>query len=74
MKQLLLGGALFVALAFTSRSSSETNVYYCANGKTEVYHLKKDCQGIKRCTHEVKTVSKDYAVGTLKLRLCGYED
>ena len=74
MKKLLLGGALFVALAFTSGSSSDTKVYMCNNGKTEVYHLKKDCQGIKRCTFEIKELDKDYATGTLKLRLCGYED
>jgi hypothetical protein len=74
MKKLLLGGALFVAFTFTSGSSLDTKVFYCNNKSTQVYHLTKECRGIKRCTHEIKGATKVYATGNLKLTLCGYED
>ncbi len=71
MRKLLLLLAVLTALSFTV--GTDDPAYVCGNGKTEVYHLKKTCQGMKRCTHEIlqTTVSEAKKDG---LRMCGYED
>jgi hypothetical protein len=45
-----------------------STVYVSNNGKTEVYHVSKNCSALKRCTHEVKEVSEDDAVNKRRLR------
>jgi hypothetical protein len=47
-----------------------TTVYICNNGKTEVYHVSKDCSSVKRCTHEIKEVSETDAINKYQLRKC----
>lgn len=70
MKTLLL----IASLAFTGvMSTNSTTVYKCANGTTKVYHISKSCSALKRCSHEVKTMTIDEARKE-GLRLCGYED
>lgn len=71
MKQLLFLGATALFLSFTS-SESKT-VYICNNGSTKVYHLSKECRGLKLCTSGVKPLKLEEAKGK-GLRLCGYED
>lgn len=60
-------------VALTQLPMNEKTVYVCQNGVTEVYHVDKECKGLMKCTHEVKTIilekAKEY-----KLRLCGWED
>ncbi len=45
-------------------------VYICDNGKTQVYHVSKNCSALKRCTHEIKEVSETDAINKWKLRKC----
>ncbi len=66
---LLIAGLLLSAVGDES-----TNVYICLSVNAEVYHYNRNCQGLKRCTHEVKTVTKTEAINKYKRRLCGYED
>ncbi len=61
-------------MSCVSASNSEKEVYICVSKSAEVYHLKKDCHGLNRCTHEVKVVSLQSAKETYKRRLCGFED
>lgn len=52
-------------------SASEPTVYICTGPKSECYHKKKDCRGLKSCSKEVKAVplSKAKEIGR---RACGY--
>ncbi len=72
MKQLLFTTALLVLTSFAP-TSEDTNVYICDNGKTEVYHLDKNCSALRKCTHGVKPLKLSEAKAK-KLRLCGLED
>lgn len=47
-----------------------STVYICNNGKTQVYHVNKNCSALKRCTHEIKEVSESDAINKWKLRKC----
>jgi hypothetical protein len=47
-----------------------SNVYVCNNGKTEVYHVNKNCSALKRCSHEIKEVSESDAINKRQLRKC----
>lgn len=49
-------------------------VYICDSDGAYAYHLKKDCQGLKRCKHTVLFVSKEEAFKRGKKKFCGYED
>jgi hypothetical protein len=70
MKTILFIILAGLALSFTS---SEPNVYICNNGKTEVYHLNKECSALKRCTHGIRPMTLSEAKNK-RLRLCGNED
>jgi hypothetical protein len=72
MKKLIALAFVFILLACTTDGS--TNVYICISNASEVYHLDKNCRGLKRCTHEVKIVTKNEAIRTYGRRICGYED
>jgi len=47
-----------------------STVYICNNGRTQVYHVSKDCSALKRCTHEIKEVSESDAIKKWQLRKC----
>ncbi len=66
MKTILFTTALFLF------SATNTSVYICVSKSSEVFHYKKECQGIKRCSHEVKVVSLETAI-SMGRRECGYE-
>ncbi len=55
------------------REPQASNVFICNNGKTEVYHLTKECSAMKRCTSGIKPLKLEEAKEE-GLRLCGYED
>ena len=48
-------------------------VYVCHSTGSKKYHLKQNCGGLKRCKHEVITMSSEQAE-KIGLGLCGYED
>jgi len=72
MKSLLITLLLFIFFGF--KSSDEVTVFICISPSAEVYHLKKDCPGIKQCTHEIRSVSKSIAINKYGRRFCGFED
>jgi hypothetical protein len=37
-------------------------VYICVSKTAVAYHNFKDCRGLQRCTHEIKTVTKEEAI------------
>lgn len=41
-----------------------TAVYLCANGKTVVYHSSRNCAAMRRCSHEVRSISVSEATAT----------
>lgn len=63
--------ALLLLLLFAKRDND--TVFICDSPSSEVYHLDENCQGLKKCKHEVKTVTLEKAK-ELKRRLCGFED
>ncbi|WP_295128722.1 hypothetical protein [uncultured Chitinophaga sp.] len=46
-------------------------VYVCKSGTSYAYH-KKLCQGLKRCTHRIDTVTIKEAVESGHEKACGY--
>lgn len=48
-------------------------VFICDSPASEVYHLDENCQGLQKCKHEIKKISKEEAIAR-KRRLCGFED
>lgn len=61
--------ALLSAAPTASRATVATAVYMCANGKTQVYHSNRDCAALRRCSHEVKSLTAGQAQ-TYGLRGC----
>ena len=50
----------------------ETKVYVCVSSSSFAYHNKKNCRGLKACTHEIKEVEESHASKTMKRKKCGY--
>lgn len=65
---------LWFALFSDLRTNQTANVYICDSSGAYAYHYKKNCPGIKRCTHNVKMVSLADARRRYKRKLCGWED
>ena len=38
--------------------SKEKEVFVCDSNTAFAYHKKRDCEGLKNCTHEIKTMTK----------------
>jgi hypothetical protein len=53
MKTIII--AAFYILA--SISNTPGSVYYCDSPTGKKYHQSKQCRGLKKCTHTVKTIS-----------------
>lgn len=71
MKRLAIIALSVIALSFSG--SGDQIVMICNNGQTKVYHRNANCQGLKRCDHQIVKMSESDAKGK-GLRLCGYED
>lgn len=72
MKLLLI--SLMLCAPFThlpfSFVKSDVKVYICTGPKAYSYHCKKNCQGLNRCSKEIKTVTLEYAK-SIKRTPCG---
>jgi hypothetical protein len=64
-----------IAFAFLVLCSNpeDSTVFICDSPSSEVYPLDENCEGLKRCKHEVKTIPLD-EVKSLERRWCGFED
>lgn len=65
---------LFIAtliIAFNKFQTSPT-AYLCDNGKTNKYHLSKQCRGIRKCNYKIVEISLEKAKKK-GYGLCGYE-
>lgn len=60
MKNVFIAAAALVCFSFLSPTA--TSVYICDSPNAKKYHFKKDCSGLKRCTHTIKSLTKDEAV------------
>lgn len=55
---------IFIFLLVTLLSSYQTKeieVFICPTKSSKVYHLKKDCRGLKQCSLKIKTITKKKA-------------
>ena len=68
MKRLILLSGL-LALSF---KPIDSKVYVCKSESSVAYHATTDCRGLKRCTHEVVTVTIDEArqMGKRACKIC----
>lgn len=41
---------------------TSSNVYVCISPHGKKYHFNRECSGLKKCTHEIRRVSKDEAI------------
>ena len=48
-------------------------VYVCRSAGAKRYHFKRDCRGLKRCTHKIEESGITDAEN-LGLTICGYEN
>ena len=71
MKRLLLSLTLSVFAISTSCKIEET-VYICTGPKAEVYHARKNCRGLNKCSGSIKTISLSKAVqmGRRACKIC----
>jgi hypothetical protein len=51
-------------------TKKEATVYICDSKSSYAYHSGKSCSGIKKCKHDVLSVSKSEAVNTYGRRAC----
>lgn len=77
MKKLLLILALFVLTANANVISScsnvsedQTSVYICDSKSSIVYHTSETCAGLKHCSHQTLTISKEDAINKYHRRAC----
>lgn len=59
-----------VSILCLSFKGTTTQVYICNNKNTSVYHVSKTCKALKKCTHEIITVSQTDAVSKHGKRAC----
>jgi hypothetical protein len=64
----LLAGTLSLGMTVKSTGS----VYICDSPNATRFHLKKECNGLDKCTHEIKSVTAETAKSR-GLTLCGWE-
>jgi len=48
-----------------------SRVYICRSGTSYAYHNRL-CQGLRRCTHKIDTVTIEKAIQTGHKKACGY--
>ena len=72
MKKLLLSFVV-VAATMCSASAPERTVYVCVSKTAYAYHLNRNCSGLARCTHEIKSESESTAIadGRKLCKICG---
>lgn len=61
------------AILFTgivTAKPAEEKVYICDSKGAYAYHSTLDCGGLKNCTHEILTITKDKAINTYKRKPC----
>jgi hypothetical protein len=66
---------LFIALSFIFLSfmqSSNEKVYVCDSKTSKVYHCKKDCKELQKCTDEIIYITIDNAekMGKKPCKIC----
>jgi hypothetical protein len=59
MKKVILIFLLIPLLS--SYQTKEKEVFICPTKSSKVYHLKKDCKGLKRCSIKIKTITEKKA-------------
>lgn len=59
-----------VSLLCLSFKTSNNEVYICNNKNTSVYHVSKTCKALKKCTHEIITVTPKEATDKYGKRAC----
>ena len=64
----ILSSVLFV---FTGSAKQESKVYVCLSGTSYAYH-NKYCQGLRKCTHKIDTVTIKQATKSGHGKACGY--
>ena len=71
MKRLLLSLTLS-AFAISTSCKNEETVYICTGPKAEVYHARKNCRGLNRCSGSSKMVSlaKAIEMGRRACKIC----
>ena len=78
MKRVLI---CFVAILFfvcscsscsnpPSYGENEEMVYICVSNTAYAYHKNESCQGLQRCTHEIKEVSRKEAEEKYRRKPC----
>ena len=72
--RLLVVIILSFYLVTSCNSAVENGVHICVSPHAIAYHHNVDCIGLSSCTHEIRTVSKEEAIGKFNRDLCGYED
>jgi hypothetical protein len=86
MKRLLLFLLLATALFGNSRAepfpqkeqtktkakTAKSIVYVCVSSTAYAYHKDKECRGLRRCTHEIKSETEKEAVddGRSQCKIC----
>ena len=59
MKTILLATLLYF---FSGVQTPQSNVYICDSPSAKKFHLVNKCNGLNRCSHEIKEMSKAEAI------------
>lgn len=62
--------SLYLILA----SCSSNSVYICNSPDAYAYHHHNDCEGLRNCSHDIESVSKEEAISSYNRSSCGYEE
>lgn len=55
----------------SSQSTNSKKVYICTGPNAYAYHLNKNCRGLKRCSCEIRHVSREEAKRLKYTKPCG---
>lgn len=70
MNKLILTIVLSL-FGIASTNNSEVKVYICQGSWSECYHKTKDCEGLERCTTNLREITLEEAK-KMGRRPCGY--
>jgi hypothetical protein len=69
MRKVIIILSMFISIAGTSYALANhclkvttDDVYICVSKTGHKYHGNNDCRGLRRCTHEIRKVTKGQAI------------
>ena len=72
MRTIVLALTLMLGAMMPSQVQESEQVYICTGGSSKTYHKTDKCNGLRRCSKEIKQITKEQAeeMGRRPCKIC----